>query len=89
MPLTPKSARRNIRVAPADDAVIRQAAAVVGESVSEFLIQSGRGRAETILADRTRFALDDQAWAAFTEALERPAEVKPSVVDLIRRSRPE
>lgn len=83
-----KTARRNLRVAPADDALIRQAANVAGESVSEFLVASARTRAEMLLADRRQFVLDDGAWAAFTAALDRPAEARPQVVDLLRRPRP-
>jgi uncharacterized protein (DUF1778 family) len=84
-----KSSRRNLRVSPADDELFRRAAAEVGESVSEFLVESGRTRAETILADRTQFALETTAWNAFNDALERPAQVKPAVVELMRRRRPE
>ena len=84
-----KTARRNLRVSVADDALFRKAAATVGESVSEFLVESGRTRAEMILAERSEFALDANAWKAFNEALDRPAEVRPPVVELMRRSRPE
>jgi uncharacterized protein (DUF1778 family) len=84
-----KTARRNIRVSPADDVLFREAAAAVGESVSTFLVESGRTRAEVILADRSRFVLEPDAWDAFTAALDRPAEVRQPVVDLLRRSRPE
>lgn len=84
-----KTARRNLRVSPADDVLFRRAAAEVGESVSTFLVESGRTRAEMILADRARFDLDPDAWAAFTAALDRPAEIKEAVVDLLRRRRPE
>ena len=84
-----KTARRNLRVSPTDDVLFRKAAATVGESVSEFLVESGRTRAEMILAGRTSFALDTKAWKAFNEALDRPAEVKPAVVELLRRPRPE
>lgn len=84
-----KTTRRNLRLAPTDDALFREAAAAVGESVTEFLVESGRERAEMILADRTEFVLDAAAWKAFGDALDRPAEVKPAVVDLLRRPRPE
>lgn len=84
-----KTARRNLRVSPADDVLIREAAAAVGESVSEFLVASGRERAEMILADRTHFTLDAESWEAFTAALDRPAEVKPALVELMRRPQPE
>lgn len=84
-----KTARRNLRVSPTDDVLFRQAAAEVGESVSTFLIESGRTRAEMILADRAQFVLAPDAWASFTAALDRPAEIKEPVVDLLRRPRPE
>jgi uncharacterized protein (DUF1778 family) len=84
-----KTTRRNLRVSPSDDALFRQAAAAVGESVSVFLVESGRERAEMILADRAQFGLEPAAWDAFVAALERPAEVKPAVVELVRRSRPD
>lgn len=84
-----KTARRNLRVAPADDALIRQGAAVAGESVSEFLVVSARTRAEMLLADRREFVLNDEAWAVFNAALDRPAKVRPEVVELLGRPRPE
>lgn len=84
-----KTERRQLRVSPADDSLFRKAAATVGESVSEFLVESGRTRAEMILADRTEFALDTSAWKAFNDALDRPAEVKPAVVELLHRPQPE
>jgi uncharacterized protein (DUF1778 family) len=89
MPPAIKTARRNLRVSPADDELFREAAAVVGESVSEFLVESGRERAEMILADRTEFVLDAATWKVFAAALDKPAEAKPAVVELIRRRRPQ
>ena len=84
-----KTSRRNLRVAPADDALIREAAEVAGESVSEFLVASARSRAQMVLADRRQFVLDEDAWAAFTAALDRPAQAPSHVVELLRRPRPE
>lgn len=83
-----KTARRNLRVAPADDALIQQAAALAGESVSEFVVASARSRAEMLLADRRQFVLGDDAWAAFVAALDRPAQARSQVVDLLRRPCP-
>ena len=57
--------------------------------VGRLGIESGRERAEMILADRTRFVLDRAAWDEFTAALDRPAQADPRVVKLMRRSRPE
>jgi uncharacterized protein (DUF1778 family) len=89
MTTTRKTSRRQLRVSPADDEIFRRAAAATGESVSEFLVASGRARAEMILADRTAFVLEASEWDRFTAALDRPAELRPAVVDLMRRPRPE
>lgn len=72
----------------ADDVLLRRAAELVGETLSDFLVESGRERAERLVADRTRFVLDDKAWAKFNEALDRPARVKPHVRELFERARP-
>ncbi len=78
----------NLRVAARDDVLLRQAADLAGESLSEFLVESGRERAERLLADRTRFVLSEDDWAAFAEALDRPAQADPALVELFRRRRP-
>jgi uncharacterized protein (DUF1778 family) len=83
-----KTSRRNLRVSPADDVLFRDAASVLGESVSEFLVESGRERAEMVLADRAQFVLGQDVWEAFGAALDRDAEAKPAVVELLRRARP-
>jgi len=79
----------NFRVAPTDDALLRQAAELLGESLSEFLVESGRERAERLLADRTRFVLDAASWDSFCAALDRPAQVKPALRELFERPRPD
>jgi uncharacterized protein (DUF1778 family) len=89
METSAKTSRRNLRVSPADDVLFRDAAASLGESVSEFLVESGRERAEMVLADRTAFVLGQDAWTAFVAALDRDAEVKPAVLKLMHRPRPE
>ncbi len=83
-----KDHRLNVRVALADADLFREAAELEHESVSQFLIESGRERAERLLADRRQFVLDDEQWAAFTTVLERPAETNEAVVELFRRPRP-
>lgn len=83
-----KTARVQLRVAPDDDALLRQAAELSGESLSSFLLDSGRERAERLLAGRTRFVLDDRDWKRFVAALDRPAEVNAGVADLFSRARP-
>jgi uncharacterized protein (DUF1778 family) len=88
MPET-KTERVHLRVAASDDELFRTAAAAANESLSEFLVESGRERAERLLADRTRFVLSAAQWRAFTTALDRPPRQIPELADLFRRARPE
>jgi uncharacterized protein (DUF1778 family) len=84
-----KDQRVHLRVAASDDELFRSAAAAVNESLSEFLVESGRERAERLLADRTRFVLTPTQWRRFTAALDRPPRETPELVELFRRPRPE
>jgi uncharacterized protein (DUF1778 family) len=83
-----KSQRVHLRVAASDDELFRSAAAATHESLSEFLVESGRERAERVLADRTRFVLSPAEWREFAAALDRPAHEIPALVKLFRQSRP-
>lgn len=83
-----KDRRLNLRVATEDEDLFREAAEIEHESLTQFIVESARERAERLLADRTRFVLDEQQWEAFTTALERPAETVPAVVELFERPRP-
>ena len=84
-----KTQRVHLRVAASDDELFRSAAAAAHESLSEFLVESGRERAERLLADRTRFVLAEAQWQAFTAELDRPAREVPALVELFRLPRPE
>jgi uncharacterized protein (DUF1778 family) len=84
-----KTHRVHLRVAASDDELFRSAAAAANESLSEFLVESGRERAERLLADRTRFVLSRPQWRKFTAVPDRPPREIPQLVELSRRSRPE
>lgn len=84
-----KTHRVHLRVAADDDELLRSAAASAQQTLSEFLIDSGRERAERLLGDRTRFVLSDAEWDSFVAALDQPARETPALVELFRRPRPE
>jgi uncharacterized protein (DUF1778 family) len=83
----PKAAslRWNFRVEPAADEVVRQAASVCHRDLTDFVTQAALNEAERILADRTRFALDADAWQRFSELLERPVEENPRLAKLFEK----
>jgi uncharacterized protein (DUF1778 family) len=84
----PKTERLNFRLAIEDGSLFREAAAVAGETVSEFMMESGRERAQRLLADRRHFVLDDEQWREFTRALDRSPKADPRLAKLFTRARP-
>ena len=42
-------------------------------------------RAHDLLADQSRFVLDEATWNAFVELLDRPVEPDPVLVELFNR----
>jgi uncharacterized protein (DUF1778 family) len=86
---SPKTQRVNLRIEQGDEALFKQAALVHRESLTQFLVESGRERAERLLADRTSFQLDSEAWQEIAAAMDQPAKVRPELSKLFSRPRPE
>jgi uncharacterized protein (DUF1778 family) len=84
---TTKEERLQIRVGPADKALLERAAAASHLNVSAFVVQAAAAKAEEILAERSSIGLTREAAVAFTEALERPAEVNDRLATAMRRKR--
>ncbi len=82
---TTKEHRLNVRLRAADDDLIRRAAETVGQTVTEFLTTSAVERAHDVLASQRSFVLDDDAWARFSAALDRPVRPDPRLVELFAR----
>ena len=59
---TIKTARVHLRIAADDKELFERAGSLHEESLTEFLVGSGRERAERLLADRAQFALGDADW---------------------------
>jgi uncharacterized protein (DUF1778 family) len=79
----------NLRIEPEDRALFNRAASAQRETLTQFLVESGRERAERLLADRNSFRVDSDDWNQLMEALDRPAQVRPELADLFSRPRPE
>lgn len=78
-----REARLNLRTTARQDTLIRLAAQATSKTVTDFVLDSASIAAEQILADRRWFLLDDAAWTAFEDSLERPAVVKPKLRELL------
>src|ERR1700734_2963519 len=84
---TTKEERLQIRVGPADKALLERAAAASHLNLSAFVVQAAASRAEEVLAERSSIRLSGDAATAFTEALERPAEINERLASAMRRKR--
>ena len=56
-------------------------------NVSAFVIQAAASKAEEILAERSSIHLSREAAVAFSQALQRPAEVNDRLARALRRKR--
>lgn len=86
----PSSTRRKdeviqIRASAEAKAVLNRAAALRGQKLSEFMLESARRQAEETILDQRIFFLDDEAHARFLALLDRPP--KPSAKMRARFSR--
>jgi uncharacterized protein (DUF1778 family) len=82
-----KEERLQIRVDPADKLLLERAAAAAHLNVSAFVVQATAAKAEEILAERSSIRLSREAAVAFSEALDRPAEVNDRLAKALRRKR--
>jgi uncharacterized protein (DUF1778 family) len=75
----PPSTRRKddviqIRASAEAKAILNRAAALRGQKLSEFMLESARRQAEDTLLDQRTFFLDDAAHARFLALLDAPAK---------------
>jgi uncharacterized protein (DUF1778 family) len=85
MPVTKNRGRWNFRVPEQADSLVRHAAEATDQPLTEFVVRAAVVEAKHVLADRTTFVLDDEQWARFTEALDRPPQSKPGLEKLFSR----
>ena len=85
MPARARESRWNLRVADDTDELVRRAAEETQRNLTEFVVDAAAGEAERVLADRTRFVLDEDRWSAFVEALDRPVRDNPGLAKLFAK----
>lgn len=80
----PRTEKLDLRLTPAAKRTLQTAAATARRSVSEFVLESALARAQETLADRQRFGLDAEQWAAFQSALDSPPLPLPRLSRLLQ-----
>lgn len=91
MPVVPsptdRSARLNMRIAPAALDTIRRAAAAQQQDVSSFVLGAAMDRARAVLVEEGALVLSARDAAQLDEALDREPVVVPELVALLREAR--
>jgi len=78
-----KEERLAIRIAPEAKDVLRRAAEKEHASLSYFIVRAALDRAETLLAEETRFVVSQAAMEAFCAALDAPPRDIPELGKLL------
>jgi uncharacterized protein (DUF1778 family) len=78
-----RSEKLDLRLTPDDKWALKEAAAVVHRSVSEFVLESALAKANEALAERQTFGLDTEHWSAFLSALDAPSRDLPRMARLL------
>jgi uncharacterized protein (DUF1778 family) len=81
-----KKLRIEVRTPPEVKQLLKEAAKLNQQSVSEFLLYNGLAAAALVLANRQQFSLDNAQWAAFTEALGAKPKPRPRLERLLSES---
>ena len=76
----------NLRIGSRTRQFIDDAAAVLGKTRTEFMIESARDVATDVLLDQRLFRLSPEFYDAFVDALDHPPAPGPKLRALLRRT---
>jgi uncharacterized protein (DUF1778 family) len=75
----------NLRIEAQTRQLIDDAAAVLGKTRTEFMVESARKQAIDVLLDQRLFVLAPERYDAFLHALDNPPAPGPKLKSLLRR----
>ncbi len=82
---SPDTARINLRTSPEAKALIERAAALMGTTVSGFMLQNAYDAARRIVADNDTLTMSQAAFEAFVAECEAAAPPNQALRDLMAR----
>jgi len=83
--LTNESARINLRTSAEAKAMIERAAALMGTTVSSFMLQNAFEAARRIVSETDTLLLTQRDFAAFVASIEKPPKPKAALRKLMAR----
>ncbi|MCD2171950.1 type II toxin-antitoxin system TacA family antitoxin [Rhizobium sp. C4] len=84
-PLSSNKGTINLRIEKQTRDLIDEAAAALGKTRTEFMVDSARREAIDVLLDQRLFILNDADFEVFSEALNQPREPDPKLRALMNR----
>jgi len=78
----------NLRASAEQKALIDRAAARLGKTRTEFMLDSAREAAENVLLDQRLFLLDEARYAEFVARLDAPVEPTDALRKVLKTSLP-
>jgi uncharacterized protein (DUF1778 family) len=78
-----KTTKVQLRLRPAEKAVLARAAQLRQTTLSKFLLEHACQAAQQVLADQAHFTLPAGRWKAFCEALDAPPRSVPALAQLL------
>lgn len=85
-PETDSKGAINLRIEARTRQLIDEAAAILGKTRTEFMVESARQQAVDVLLDQRLFALDNKRFDAFVKVLDNPPAPGPKLRALLRRT---
>ncbi len=83
-----RTARFGFRATLQQEALLRKAAKITGRNITQFVLTSACEAAENALCDQRIFFADNESFQTFQDILERPAQVKPKLRELMKSRAP-
>jgi uncharacterized protein (DUF1778 family) len=77
--------RWDLRVAESEDALVRAASEQADTSFTGFVRGAAVSEARRVMADRTKFELEEPDWRAVMELLDRPPQLPGGLRDLFSK----
>lgn len=82
---TNDSTRINLRTSAEAKALIERAAALMGTTVSSFMLQNAYEAARRIVSENNTLLMTERDFEAFTASIENPPEPNPALRELMAR----
>ncbi|TCP95945.1 uncharacterized protein (DUF1778 family) [Cricetibacter osteomyelitidis] len=83
-----RSAPINLRALPSQRDLIDQAAALLGKTRSDFMLEVACKEAQNVILDRTVFSVSEEQYNQFLQILEEPAQYNPGLERLFAKKAP-